>query len=218
MVLDLMEAGRPAVDETVLRLLTSGELASADFGQTTRGECRLGVNPAHRLAAMMPALWETITPVVEAVAAEIGRRAARRLDVPTPLTASKAKAAQARARRDPRWHPRSVAYAEGSAGVSGARDGSQPRRKLGKRVKAWTREAILDAILRWRAEQGRWPAAADWSPSTARRRGQHERVALYYAGIWPDAARVGREFGGWRAAIAAAEGQLQARGQRTATD
>jgi hypothetical protein len=67
----------------------------------------------------------------------------------------------------------------------------------------WTRERVLDAMLRWAILYGRLPTSYDWSRTHARRRGGQalERLAK---GEWPAASVVSDLFGTWAAARAAA--------------
>lgn len=67
----------------------------------------------------------------------------------------------------------------------------------------WTRELVLSAMLEWRHRYGCLPSSYDWSRTHARRRGAEalERLAQ---GSWPAASVVGRLFGSWAAARAAA--------------
>jgi len=56
MAADLMEAGRPTADETVLELLGRRELRRGDVYETREGVCRIGPDLARELAQQGPAL------------------------------------------------------------------------------------------------------------------------------------------------------------------
>jgi hypothetical protein len=68
----------------------------------------------------------------------------------------------------------------------------------------WTRQLVIAAMLEWRGRYGRLPSSYDWSRTHARRRGG-EAVERLVSGKWPAASVVGRAFGSWDAARAAAE-------------
>jgi AcrR family transcriptional regulator len=67
----------------------------------------------------------------------------------------------------------------------------------------WTRELVLDAMLKWRERFGRLPSSYDWSRTHARRRGKQALWRLA-AGHWPAASVVGGVFGSWALAREAA--------------
>jgi AcrR family transcriptional regulator len=71
----------------------------------------------------------------------------------------------------------------------------------------WTRERVLDALLRWSTRYGRLPSSYDWSRTHARRRGG-EALERLSAGDWPSASVVTAVYGSWKAARAAAAGQM----------
>ena len=99
-VLDLMEAGRPAVDKYVLDLARERVFNTRDFGETRRGACRLASPLARELASTTTRWRRVISPVVEDVAAELaGAPDARIGQLPSPLTGSRRSAAQDRKRR-----------------------------------------------------------------------------------------------------------------------
>jgi len=75
----------------------------------------------------------------------------------------------------------------------------------GRRVRRWTREAIIAKILEWNDRYGEPPCSADWNPSLARWRAQEWRLDRYRDGRWPSTSAVKRPFGGsFDAAIRAA--------------
>jgi hypothetical protein len=67
----------------------------------------------------------------------------------------------------------------------------------------WTRERVLNAMLRWSTRYGRLPSSYDWSRTHARRRGG-EPLERLSTGDWPSAGVVTAVYGGWKAARAAA--------------
>jgi hypothetical protein len=54
---------------------------------------------------------------------------------------------------------------------------------------SWTREQVLDAMLRWSTRYGRLPSSYDWSRTHPRRRGG-ERLERLRIGDWPSAGVV----------------------------
>jgi CRISPR/Cas system-associated endonuclease Cas1 len=104
LVLDLMEAARPAVDRYALGLIQARIFTRADFGETSRGICRVLPALAHEFAQMSPRWREAIAPHAEEVAPKLAAaplsRVAERL--PTPLTHRNRSAAQAPKRRRPK--------------------------------------------------------------------------------------------------------------------
>lgn len=100
-----------------------------------------------------------------------------------------------RAQTRPEWAPwaREVQGVMGSWSAALAAAGMDAQRAYSqiprKRVGSWTRELVVDAVHRWAAEHdGEPPAAGDWDPGQARRRGRHDRVQSFYAGLWPHAS------------------------------
>jgi AcrR family transcriptional regulator len=71
----------------------------------------------------------------------------------------------------------------------------------------WTRERVLDAMLRWCTHYGRLPSSYDWSRTHARRRGG-EPLERLSTGDWPSAGVVTAVYGSWKAARAAAAKQI----------
>jgi AraC-like DNA-binding protein len=67
----------------------------------------------------------------------------------------------------------------------------------------WTRERVLDAMLRWSTRYGRLPSSYDWSRTHARQRGG-EPLERLSTGDWPSACVVTAVYGSWKAARAAA--------------
>lgn len=96
MVLDLIEAGRPAVDAHILDLLRSHSFRRRDFDEDRRGVLRVLSPITHLLAEAAPIYARTLAPVVEHVAGMLGEASAYDLSVPTHLSGAKHKAAAAR--------------------------------------------------------------------------------------------------------------------------
>jgi AcrR family transcriptional regulator len=71
----------------------------------------------------------------------------------------------------------------------------------------WTRELVISAMLDWRERYGRMPSSYDWSPTHARRRGEHALRRLA-AGHWPSSSVVTAVFGRWGVARRAAADEL----------
>ena len=67
----------------------------------------------------------------------------------------------------------------------------------------WTRERVLDTMLRWSTRYGRLPSSYDWSRTHARRRGG-EPLERFSTDDWPSAGVVTAVYGSWKAARAAA--------------
>ncbi len=86
LALDVMEAGRSAVDAYVLALLTQRTLAPREFVETRAGACRITPRLAAELAATCTAWREHIGPVVEWVAHMLVKHSASRLPFRTPIT------------------------------------------------------------------------------------------------------------------------------------
>ena len=101
LVLDLMEAGRPAVDRYVLDLIRRRTFTRSDFGETSRGVCRLLPLLAEELAQTSSVWRDAIAPhaehVAELLALAPGSRVNERLA--TPLTRRNRSAAQEPKRR-----------------------------------------------------------------------------------------------------------------------
>jgi hypothetical protein len=74
----------------------------------------------------------------------------------------------------------------------------------------WTRERVLDAMLRWTTRYGRLPSSYDWSRTHARRRGG-EALERLSDRNWPSASVVPNVFGIWAKARAAADHGASAR-------
>jgi CRISPR-associated endonuclease Cas1 len=84
LALDLMEAGRPAVDQYVLDLLAYRPLSLKDVHETSTGQCRLLPRLARDLASTAPVWASEIAPHAEAVASTLAVDA-RLASTPTPL-------------------------------------------------------------------------------------------------------------------------------------
>jgi AcrR family transcriptional regulator len=61
----------------------------------------------------------------------------------------------------------------------------------------WTRERVLDAMLRWSTRYGRLPSSYDWSSTHARRRGG-EPLEQLSTDDWPSAGVVTAVYGSWK--------------------
>jgi CRISPR-associated endonuclease Cas1 len=86
-VLDLMEAGRPSVDAFILELLRSQVFTRNDFGETSRGICRILSPLSHRLTETADQWGEVIAPTVEAVIEQLASSPGSRVtETLTPLT------------------------------------------------------------------------------------------------------------------------------------
>jgi CRISPR-associated endonuclease Cas1 len=96
MVLDVMEAVRPAVDGYVLDLFRARPLTRADFAEDRRGVLRVLPPLSHRIAEAMPAWGLALGPVVENVARILSTSSPYEVSVPSVLTRDKHKAAAAR--------------------------------------------------------------------------------------------------------------------------
>jgi len=85
--LDLMEAGRPSVDRYVLNLIGDRTFTRREFGETSRGVCRVLPTLAQELA-QTAALWrDAIAPHTEHVARLLAEAPTSRVDaLSTPLT------------------------------------------------------------------------------------------------------------------------------------
>jgi CRISPR associated protein Cas1 len=87
LVVDVMEACRPVVDDYVLRLFETQPFRAADFHETRTGVCRLLAPVSHRLAETSPIWARAVAPVAEGVARKLGKpRRIREEGSPTPLT------------------------------------------------------------------------------------------------------------------------------------
>jgi CRISPR-associated endonuclease Cas1 len=86
-VLDLMEAGRPAVDKYVLDLAHSRTFRASDFGETRRGVCRVLAPLSHELARTSHEWRQLIAPFGEQVAEQLANAPDSRIEeLPKPLT------------------------------------------------------------------------------------------------------------------------------------
>ncbi len=94
LALDLLEPLRPIVDQHVLALLENRHLRADDFHETRTGECRLLPPLTHDLARWMPDLARAVAPIAEKAAHAIARSSPNRIELRTPLTRAKTRAAQ----------------------------------------------------------------------------------------------------------------------------
>ncbi len=94
LALDLLEPLRPSVDRHVLELLAKRHLRAEDLHETRTGQCRLLAPLTHELAGWMPELARAVAPIAEKVAHAIAGSSPNEIDLRTPLTRAKTKAAQ----------------------------------------------------------------------------------------------------------------------------
>ena len=89
-VLDLMEAGRPAVDDYVLDLARARIFSARDFGETRRGVCRVLAPLAHELAKTGHEWRRLIAPHAEQVVERLASAPDSRIDqLPKALTSDR---------------------------------------------------------------------------------------------------------------------------------
>jgi len=79
---DLMEPGRPVVDELILDLLETHELRRGDVFENRDGVCRVGPSLVGRLALLGPSMRNAVGPHAEQLASTLLNAP----DHPTPLT------------------------------------------------------------------------------------------------------------------------------------
>ena len=79
-VLDLMEAGRPAVDDYVLNLAQTRTFRARDFGETRHGVCRVLAPLAHELAKTGHEWRRLIAPHAEQIAETLASMSDSRID------------------------------------------------------------------------------------------------------------------------------------------
>jgi hypothetical protein len=178
--LDLMEAARGVVEESVLALVAERTLRKASFVEFRTGEVRLAAPLSHEVASVLgPALRHVLGPIAEELAARLlplveGKT---RISVPTPLS----RARHGRVRRSAAG---SFAPACRGCGVIFPADGRKrlwcdeclpelrssrdlheigpARRRVRARTKPYTSEAgaaRAEAMRRQMAEQRRWEEA-----------------------------------------------------------
>ena len=99
--LDLMEAARPAVDHHVLELIRDRTFTRADFGETSRGICRILPSLAEELAQTAERWRDAGGPHAERVARMLADAPGSRVDerLATPLTRHNRARAQDTKRR-----------------------------------------------------------------------------------------------------------------------
>jgi CRISPR-associated protein Cas1 len=103
--LDIVEAGRGVVEETVWRLCQQRTFLKADFHEMATGQIRVLAPLSHEFSTnLMPVLRDTLAPVVERVAAMLASIARVDVRVPTSLTRSR----HGKVPKSPpvRWKPR----------------------------------------------------------------------------------------------------------------
>ncbi len=87
LALDLMEASRPDVDHYVLELLRTRTFSKKDFGETSRGICRLLPPFTYELAQTASQWRDAVAPHAEHVARLLAKAPGSRVDqLSTPLT------------------------------------------------------------------------------------------------------------------------------------
>ncbi len=84
--LDLMEAGRPAVDTYVLDLVAGHVFRSSDFTETRAGMCRIAPRLAHQLTNTTTLWHQHLAQPAEVVARKLADTTSGTQDAPTPLT------------------------------------------------------------------------------------------------------------------------------------
>ena len=95
-VLDLMEVGRPAVDAYVLNLVRSRIFIARNFGETSRGICRVLAPLAHELAETGHDWRQLIAPYAERIAEQLASAPDSRIDeLPSPLMGARRRRAGA---------------------------------------------------------------------------------------------------------------------------
>lgn len=93
MVLDLVEAARGTVEQTVIQMATHRSFRKADFAEALNGEIRIVAPLTHDIAtSLLPTLRTTLGPVVEYVAAMLAAVADSDVRAPTPLTRARHRA------------------------------------------------------------------------------------------------------------------------------
>jgi CRISPR-associated endonuclease Cas1 len=143
MVLDLMEAVRPAVDGFVLDLVQARPLMKSDFAEDRRGVLRVLPPLSHRIAEAMPSWATALGPVVEQVARILSTSSAYDFSVPSVLTRDKHKAA---ARRRVATASQSVDHASARPGPNPG--GIAPRAKQRQRPQSVSGTAVPLPICR----------------------------------------------------------------------
>jgi CRISPR-associated endonuclease Cas1 len=197
LALDLMEATRPVVDAYVLALLTQRTLSAKEFGETRNGACRLAAPLAARLAETASSWGHHTGPVVEAVAQQLGRSAARPLELSTPLTRANHRAAwgrrnAARRTRQPRSTipalPATCRTCGGGLPDRRFRYCTQCKREEWAARGATGREAAATVLVRLR-EEGRNPGhGGRAAEARGAKNAAHQRAVRAWHGEAPDAA------------------------------
>ncbi len=99
LALDVIEPVRPVVDRFVLDLVAERAFHKRDFAERSDGHVRVAAPLSHELAAMMPSWRKVIAPHAEALAHIFTDQVTGKATRTTPLTGSRATAAQAAVRR-----------------------------------------------------------------------------------------------------------------------
>src|SRR5262249_27548807 len=81
---------------------------------------------------------------------------------------------------------------------------------IGWRREWWTKEILVEAMIAWRMQYGKWPTVYDWSRAVAKgirlddaRR--EDVMARFDGGCWPNASLVIRHFGRWAVGVSTAK-------------
>jgi CRISPR-associated endonuclease Cas1 len=100
LALDVMEALRPEVDDTVLNLLEDRTFRAGDFFETRRGVCRVLAPLTHELARTTTIWSRLVAPLVESIAKSLAAAPNSRVNrLPTPLTQTNRSAGREAPRR-----------------------------------------------------------------------------------------------------------------------
>ncbi len=125
LALDVIEPLRPQVDRFVLDLIAERPFRKADYVERSDGHVRVAAPLAHDLAATLPTWRKAVAPVAEKVAHLFADQVAGKITTTTPLTATKAVAAQAEVRRRKATEARARAEADHAVHRS-----TKPRRRI----------------------------------------------------------------------------------------
>jgi len=179
LALDVIEPLRPQVDRFVLDLVAERPFRKVDFVERSDGHVRLAAPLTHELAATLATWRKAVAPVAERVAHIFADQVAGKIGRPTPLTGTRAVAAQAEVKRRKAAEARSraeAAHAEHRA--------TKPRR----RTTAPSPERALAALARCvdcgaelaRTRHVRCPACWEAQPAQSRevRRRRGRSIAM----------------------------------------
>jgi CRISPR-associated endonuclease Cas1 len=178
--LDLMEAGRGVVEETVVQLVRSRTFRKASFVEAPSGEVRLMAPLSHELAQVLsPLLRDALGPVAERMASMIAASADAGINVPTSLTG---------ARRGKRVRPRRARFAPSCRGCG------KPL-PLGQAHRSWCPECLpaarterdLGAV--GPARRRRRPPRRDYASTSDELRAQTMTARMAEQQAWEQARR-----------------------------